>query len=190
MTRVRLWVAGILAALCIAAVTVAKNKPKTSNAADEHRRAVHALDRLTFGSRPGNADTVSAMGVDKWIELQLDPEKINDSAIEARLEQYRALRMSAREMVTDFPPNPLLKAAMEGKIAKPNEKQAGIRGQATANPAMVVPASTGQTPSVGSPAIGRQQDRRDAHNQVDSLTQLQPDDRMRRILSLPASEQA
>src|SRR6516225_11555230 len=175
MTRVRLWVAGILAALCIAAVTVAKNKPKTSNAADEHRRAVHALDRLTFGSRPGNADTVSAMGVDKSIELQLDPEKINDSAIEARLEQYRALRMSAREMVTDFPPNPLLKAAMEGKIAipndpyrhaiyvagmarlhdKPNEKQAGIRGQATANPAMVVPASTGQTPSVGSPAIGR-----------------------------------
>jgi len=210
MTRVRLWVAGVLAALSIAVVTVAKNKPKTSNAADEHRRAVHALDRLTFGSRPGNADTVSAMGVDKWIELQLDPEKINDSAIEARLEQYRALRMSAREMVTDFPPNPLLKAAMEGKIAipndpyrhaiyvagmarlhdKPNEKQAGIRGQATANPAMVVPASTGQTPSVGSPAIGRQQDRRDAHNQVDSLTQLQPDDRMRRILSLPASEQA
>src|SRR6516162_8652369 len=121
MTRVRLWVAGVLAALSIAVVTVAKNKPKTSNAADEHRRAVHALDRLTFGSRPGNADTVSAMGVDKWIELQLDPEKINDSAIEARLEQYRALRMSAREMVTDFPPNPLLKAAMEGKIAIPND---------------------------------------------------------------------
>src|SRR5215469_4448043 len=99
MTRVRLWVAGALAALCIAAVTVAKNKPKTSNTADEHRRTVHALDRLTFGPRPGNADTVSAMGVDKWIELQLDPEKIDDSAIEARLEQYRTLRMSTREMV-------------------------------------------------------------------------------------------
>ena len=152
MTRVRLWVAGGLAALSIAAVTVAKNKPKTSNAADEHRRAVHALDRLTFGPRPGNADTVSAMGVDHWIELQLDPANIDDSAMRARLEQYRTLRMSAREMVTDFPPNPLLKAAMDGKIAipsdpyrhaiymagiarlrdKPNEKRAGIAGQATA----------------------------------------------------------
>ena len=121
MTRVRLWVAGALAALSIAAVTVAKNKPRTSNTADEHRRTVHALDRLTFGPRPGNADTVSAMGVDKWIELQLHPEKIDYSAIEARLEQYRTLRMSTREMVTDFPPNPRLKAAMDGKIAIPND---------------------------------------------------------------------
>ena len=210
MTRVRLWVAGGLAALSIAAVTVAKNKPKTSNAADEHRRAVHALDRLSFGRRPGDADTVSAIGVDKWIELQLDPANIDDSAMRARLEQYRTLRMSTRELETDFPPNPLLKAAMDGKVAipndpyrhaiymagiarlqdKPNEKQAGIAGQATANPAMVVPASTGQTPSVGSPAMGRQQDRRDAHSQIDSLIQLQPDDRVRRILALPASEQA
>ena len=65
MTRVRLGVAGALAALSIAALTVAKNKPKTSYPSDEHGRAVHALDRLTFGPRPGNADTVAAMGVDK-----------------------------------------------------------------------------------------------------------------------------
>ncbi|HEX8797522.1 MAG TPA: DUF1800 domain-containing protein, partial [Terriglobales bacterium] len=73
---------------------------------------------------------------------------------------------------------------------KLNERQAGIAGQATRNPAMVVAASAGQTASVGSPAMTRQQDRRDAHSQIDSLIQLQPDDRMRRILALPASEQA
>jgi uncharacterized protein (DUF1800 family) len=211
MTRVRLWVAGILAALCIAAVTAAKNKPKTSNAADEHRRAVHALDRLTLGPRPGDADTVSAMGVDKWIELQLHPDKIDDSAMQARLEPYRTLRMSSREMATNFPPNPLLKAAMEGKVVIPNdpyrhaiymagiarlqnkqeEKQAGAAtGQANVNPAMVVPASTGQTGSVASPAMERQQDRREAHSQIDSLIQLQPDSRMQRILAMPASEQS
>ena len=121
MTRVRLWVAVILATLGIAAVTVAKSKSKPSNSADEHRRAVHALDRLTFGPRPGDADTVSAMGADKWIELQLHPDKIDNGAIEARLEQYRTLRMSSREMATDFPPNPLLKAAMEGKVVVPHD---------------------------------------------------------------------
>ena len=212
MTRVRLYVAGMLVTLCIVAVTVAKNKPKPSNAAEEHRRAVHALDRLTFGPRPGDADTVSAIGIDKWIELQLHPDKIDDSTMQARLEQYRTLRMSSREMATNFPPNPLLKAAIEGKIAIPNDPyrhaiyMAGISrlqnkqdpkqpavatGAAGATPAMVVPASTGQTSSsAGSPAMERQQDRREAHSQIDSLIQLQPDDRMRRILALPPSEQA
>ena len=67
MTRVRLYLAGMLVTHCIVAVTVAKNKPEPSNAAEEHRRAVHALDRLTFGPCPGDVDTVSAMGIDKWI---------------------------------------------------------------------------------------------------------------------------
>jgi uncharacterized protein (DUF1800 family) len=212
MTRVRLWGAGILAALCIAAVTAAKNKPKISNAADEHRRTVHALDRLTFGPRPGDVDTVLAMGVDKWIELQLHPDKIDDSAMQARLEQYRTLRMSSREMATDFPPNPVLKAAMEGKVAIPNdpyrhaiymagisrlqnkqdEKQAGVAaGQANGNPATVMTASVTQTSSVPSPAIEqRQQDRRETHSQIDSLIQLQPEARMQHILAMPPSEQS
>jgi uncharacterized protein (DUF1800 family) len=202
MTRVRFWVAGILAGLCIAAVTVAKNKPLPPNATDEHRRAVHALDRLTFGPRPGDADAVSATGVDKWIELQLHPDKIDDSAMQVRLEAYRTLRMNSREMATDFPPNPLLKAAMDGKVAIPNdpykraiymagisrlqnkqdEKQAATTtSQANANP-MVLPAS--------SPSTQRQQDRHDAHSQIDSLIQLQPDDRMNHILSMPPSEQS
>jgi uncharacterized protein (DUF1800 family) len=38
--------------------------------------------------------------------------------------------------------------------------------------------------------MGHPQDRREAHNQIDSLIQLQPDDRMNRILALAASEQA
>ena len=48
---------------------------------DEHKRALHALNRLTFGPRPGDLQRVEAMGVDKWIELQLHPEKIDDSAL-------------------------------------------------------------------------------------------------------------
>src|ERR1700733_6567409 len=54
----------------------------------EQRRALHALNRLTFGPRPGDAQQVLALGVDKWIELQLHPEKIDDNALNARLEPF------------------------------------------------------------------------------------------------------
>ena len=52
---------------------------------DERERAIHALNRLTFGPRPGDVDRVLAMGVDRWIDQQLAPEKIDDRVLEARL---------------------------------------------------------------------------------------------------------
>jgi uncharacterized protein (DUF1800 family) len=90
---------------------------------DERERAVHALSRLTFGPRPGDVERVLAVGVDKWIEQQLGPAKIDDSAMEVRLAPYRTLRMSAAEMVENFPPPQVLKAVAEGKIAMPSDPQ-------------------------------------------------------------------
>ncbi len=102
--------------LTSAAVYAKKQKPP---APDQRQRALHALDRLTFGPRPGDVQAVTAMGVDKWIDLQLHPEKIDDSGMQARLAGYRTLQMSTREMVLAFPPNPIVKAVMDGKIAMP-----------------------------------------------------------------------
>ena len=64
---------------------------------------MHALNRLTFGPRPGDVQQVMAIGVERWIDLQLHPEKIDDSALDARLEPLRTLRMSTREIAEDFP---------------------------------------------------------------------------------------
>ena len=71
---------------------------------DDRRQALHALNRLTFGPRPGDVDRVMAMGVHKWFEQQLHPEKIDDTALQARLGPLRTLRMNPRELVTNFPP--------------------------------------------------------------------------------------
>ncbi len=43
-----------------------------------------------------------AIGVDQWIDLQLHPEKIDDSALNARLEPFRTLRMSTRRLQKTF----------------------------------------------------------------------------------------
>ncbi len=90
---------------------------------DERERAIHALNRLTFGPRPGDVERVLALGVDKWIELQLSPAQIDDRALEARLAPYRTLRMSAAEMVENFPPPQVLKAVADGKLAMPSDSQ-------------------------------------------------------------------
>jgi uncharacterized protein (DUF1800 family) len=107
--------------LIVAGGLYATKKSKSASAMDEQRRALHALDRLTFGPRPGEVEAVTAMGVDQWIELQLHPEKSDDSAMQVRLAGFRTLQMNSREMLLDFPPNPVVEAVMNGRAAMPHD---------------------------------------------------------------------
>ncbi|HEY1799905.1 MAG TPA: DUF1800 family protein [Terriglobales bacterium] len=84
------------------------------------RRAEHVLNRLAFGPRPGDVAQVTAMGVDKWIDLQLHPEKINDDALESRLAPLRTLRMDTKEMSEEFPSQQVIKQVADGKLSMPS----------------------------------------------------------------------
>jgi uncharacterized protein (DUF1800 family) len=101
-----------------------KNKPVASGPdaqKEEQRRAVHALNRLAFGARPGDVQQVMAMGVDRWIEQQLHPDKIADNAVEARLAPLRTLHMSSKEILEDFPDQQMVKQVMDGKKPMPSD---------------------------------------------------------------------
>jgi uncharacterized protein (DUF1800 family) len=112
----------LLTLVCAVPQLVAdKKETATDPAASEQKRAVHALNRLTFGPRPGDVQQVTAIGVDKWIDLQLHPEKISDSAIESRLAPFRTLRMSSREMVEEFPDQQMIRQVMDGKKSMPSD---------------------------------------------------------------------
>ncbi len=82
---------------------------------------MHALDRLTFGPRPGDLQQVTAMGVDKWIDLQLHPEKINDKGVDERLAAFRTLRMSSHEIAENFPDQQIIRQVLEGRKNMPND---------------------------------------------------------------------
>jgi len=97
-----------------------KESPASVGMSDKVR-AVHALNRLTFGPKPGDVDKVTSIGVDRWIELQLHPEKIDDGALEARLSPLRVLRMNTKEMVENFPPPPVIRAVAEGRESLPSD---------------------------------------------------------------------
>lgn len=62
------------------------------------------LNRLAFGPRPGDVATVRSMGVDRWIEQQLHPERIRDTAVTSFLAQYKTLNKSSEELYADYPP--------------------------------------------------------------------------------------
>lgn len=66
----------------------------TDSKLSEHQRAVHVLNRLAFGPRPGDVDKVLEDGIDVWIDQQLHPEAIPDRAVEARLQHMPTLQMS------------------------------------------------------------------------------------------------
>ncbi|HEX8687683.1 MAG TPA: DUF1800 family protein, partial [Pyrinomonadaceae bacterium] len=76
----------------------------------EEQRVVHVLNRLAFGARPGDVERVRRMGVEAYIEQQLNPSKLDDSAAEARLRDFPTLGMSNSELLAKYPqPGQLLR---------------------------------------------------------------------------------
>jgi uncharacterized protein (DUF1800 family) len=88
----------------------------------EAERATHALNRLTFGPRPGDLERVQAIGVKKWIEMQLNPEQIDDSLLEARLQSFPAMHLSQANLIQAFPSGGVIRAVADGKIALPTDR--------------------------------------------------------------------
>jgi uncharacterized protein (DUF1800 family) len=60
--------------------------------------ALHVLNRITFGPRPGDVEAVEKMGIQNFIAQQLHPEAIDDSTCDAEVAQYELLQLSAADL--------------------------------------------------------------------------------------------
>ncbi len=84
----------------------------------------HALDRLTFGPEPGDLERVGKLGVDKWVELQLHPEKIAENpALEQRLAPLESLRMSIHDAYVHYPSPQMIAAFARGRGQLPEDPE-------------------------------------------------------------------
>lgn len=63
------------------------------------QQAIHVLNRLTFGPRPGDVDRVAAQGIEAYIDAQLHPERIPDPVVDAKLAPFAALNMGLEELL-------------------------------------------------------------------------------------------
>ena len=70
-----------MAVLAVAPLTI-KADPPAASALTSRQKAVHVLNRLGFGPRPGDVERVEKMGIDAYIRQQLAPQTIDDAIAE------------------------------------------------------------------------------------------------------------
>src|SRR2546428_11012281 len=74
----------------------------TATVPNDEAAIVHVLNRIGFGPRPADVEKVRAMGLDRYIDQQLHPERIADAAMPARLSELTTIGMSSREIAERF----------------------------------------------------------------------------------------
>jgi uncharacterized protein (DUF1800 family) len=70
----------------------------------QQQQMIQALNRLTFGPRPEDYAHIQKLGIKAFIEEQLHPEKIDDSACDQMLSQYPDLLASSWDLYQKYPP--------------------------------------------------------------------------------------
>ncbi len=70
--------------------------------ATDVRTALHVLNRITWGPRPGDVERVQRLGVERFIDQQLHPDTIDDGAVERRLDRFETLQLSSRAIAEQF----------------------------------------------------------------------------------------
>jgi uncharacterized protein (DUF1800 family) len=63
--------------------------PATADEAAAH----HLLSRAAFGPRPGEAHEVAREGLSRWVDRQLEPERIDDAACRLRARRFESVQL-------------------------------------------------------------------------------------------------
>jgi uncharacterized protein (DUF1800 family) len=188
----------VLGYLILTQLALGKSKKSAAFQMDEQKRAVHALNRLAFGPRPGDVGQVMAMGVDRWIAQQLHPEKIDDNALEARLSAFLTLRMSTRELVENFPPEPVIKAIADGKQSLPADPvkravyEAQLERYAEKQERKQEAQGAGADSASGSEMMSShasEEDRMAAGETREALLDMTPAERFKKVLAMSPEQQ-
>src|SRR5262245_39902298 len=63
----------------------------------------YLLNRVAFGARPSDLQRVPDIGIDKFLETQLHPERIEDKFTESKLDAVPSIRMTTAQLLEKFP---------------------------------------------------------------------------------------
>jgi uncharacterized protein (DUF1800 family) len=111
---------------CIAVALLTVPLQAADNPLTPDQKVIHVLDRLGFGPRPGDVERVSKMGLDNYLQQQLHPERIDDSAVEKKLAAFNALSMTATALMESLHEDQRL-AAERKKAQAEAEKQKDVK---------------------------------------------------------------
>lgn len=140
---------GPLVVACLAIGAEAQRASSAVPANPDDRTIVHVLNRIGFGPGPGDVDRVREMGLERYIEQQLNPVSISDDSMALRLSSFTTLSMNTRDLARDYY-LPAIAQRRQAQRAQP----------AAASPEMMTP-----------PARPEQDAQRRARTVLDELTQ-------------------
>jgi uncharacterized protein (DUF1800 family) len=137
-TRQAIALALVLATLASQSVISFADSTKKSAKLTEEQRIAHVLNRLGFGIRPGDVERVKAMGLENYINEQLNPEKIEDSIAENKVKDLGVLNMTTAELYEKFPQPGQLLRQLQARGVIPNDlaqaRENRVKGGANATP--------------------------------------------------------
>ncbi len=83
---------------------------------DTEQKILQAINRLTFGARPGDVEDIRELGVEKWIDMQLHPDRITENPVlEERLKPLESLRLDSAAILKEYFPQ-----IQPGMVRQPN----------------------------------------------------------------------
>lgn len=155
----------------------AKTTATTAKKLTEDQKILHVLNRLGFGARPGDVEKVKQIGIEKYIEQQLNPAGINDETAEAKVKNLEVLKLSNAELFAQYPnPAAVLTIVAQRNGLNQRELRADLREdkKAKKDGAEMSAEKTGEmamerNPAQNNPAQMSDEQRREYQQQVAQL---------------------
>jgi uncharacterized protein (DUF1800 family) len=90
----------LLLSLVLAAAQGIQGAPPTPP--NDEASITHALNRLAYGARPGDVERVRQMGLTRWMDDQLHPDRVANAALDTRLARFSTLNLDAVTIARDY----------------------------------------------------------------------------------------
>jgi uncharacterized protein (DUF1800 family) len=91
----------------------------------EDQKIIHVLNRLGFGARPGDVAKVRSIGLQKYIDQQINAVSVDDAVAENKVKDLEVFKMSTAEVFAKYPnPAALLRQLEGGRQAQADAQKA------------------------------------------------------------------
>src|SRR5262245_25096128 len=122
----KLFINAIVAACVLASTVGGLPDPTAASFPSDDKAFAHVLNRLAFGPRPDDMARLKRIGIQRYIEEQLYPERIADESVNSRLAVLTTIGLTEDQIVTRYE-TPQLRAHRE-------RRRKGLEREASAAP--------------------------------------------------------
>jgi uncharacterized protein (DUF1800 family) len=153
-------------------------------------KILQALNRLTWGPRPGDVREVKSVGLKKWIDRQLHPENVVENPmLEEKLKTLDTLTMSGAELVRNYPTPQMVRQMVNGQLPFPADPDRKLMLTKLMEKFEQRQAKGGDAAAAPGPANGKALSDLFPPAEVRSLRQGSPQQRLAAFLALPREKQ-